>query len=128
LADRLSEENRAPDTPPTQTDIRVTFKGGREVNSKMLDDVLGGSFIQSTKIDEIVISNGSTFTIKLRRSSTPISLRISSDRSTILAFEHDLLNELSSGKTWYNFHYYEQLASIVGVISFISACTVVSIL
>jgi hypothetical protein len=128
LADRLSEENRAPDTPSTPTDISVIFKGGREVNSKTLDDVLSDSFIQSTKIDEIVISNGSTFTIKLHRSNTPIYFRISSDRSTIIAFEHDLLNELSSGKTWYNFDYFAQLASIVGVISFISACSAVSLL
>jgi hypothetical protein len=128
LAGRLSEENRVPDTPSTPTDISVTFKGGREVNSNTLDDVLYDSFIQSTKIDEIVISNGSTFILRLRRSSTPVSFRIRSDRSTIFEFEHDLLNELSSGKTWYNFHYYEQLASIVGVIAFCSACSILSLL
>jgi hypothetical protein len=101
-----------PDTTAIPTDISITFKGGRIVNSTAPDEVLGDSFIQSTKIDAIIISNSDKVYIKFHRSNAPISFRINGDRSTTLAFEHDLVNELSAGKTWYNFKYYERIVQL----------------
>jgi hypothetical protein len=102
-----------PDTTATATDISITFKGGRIVNSTTPDEVLGDSFIQSAKINSIIISNPDKVYIQFHRSNAPISFRIDGDRSATLTFEHDLVNELSAGKTWYNFKYYDRMVSII---------------
>ena len=124
--DSFVEADLPPDTAAAPTDVSITFKDGRVISSKTLDDVFSDSFIQSTKIDNIHISNSDKVHISFRRNTLPVSFVANGERSTTLTFEHDLMNELAAGKTWYNFKYYHYFAQIVYIVTFVCIVLLVS--
>lgn len=126
LVDRFSEADCPPDTATVPTDISITFKDGRVINSTIPDNVLGDSLIQSTKINAITISNSDKACITFRRSNFPIYLKISGNRSTALAFEQELINQLFADKAWYDCKYYEHFVFSVLAIAFVSVALLVS--
>jgi hypothetical protein len=88
-------------------EIRLTFRGERTINSTKPDEVFGDSFIQSTPISQITISNdyrsSQRASVEFRRDeSSPIHFTASGDRQQVIAFESDLLNELTPAKAWYS--------------------------
>ena len=90
------------------------------INSTLPDNVLGDSLIQSTKINAITISNSNKAVITFRCNNSPVYIKISGNRLATLAFEHDLISELSAGEAWCNFKYYQHFASGVALLAFAS--------
>jgi hypothetical protein len=104
------------------------------VNSTTPDDVFGDSFIQSTRIADIVISGSYSASKRTHRASitfrrdgsSPIRFLVGGDRSAALMFERDLINELAAGKQWYSlfvlsfYPWYFFVATIVAAILIIA--------
>ena len=90
------------------SNISLTFRDGRTVNSTNPDEVFSESFIQSTRISELKIiatygcPQRATITFIRKDGFWPIFFTAEGDRSATMTFESDLRNELAPSKQWYS--------------------------